>query len=160
MQNIIFRESTMYARKFAAALGLALLAACGRNDAPPAMDASLSGDLALASSSQPYPQQQFMSPMEQQGYAPVYAQPVASRGGYSQPVARAPRPRTTSTSTSSSSGEIVHRNTKRDAAIGATAGAVIGATTSRNKTKGAIIGAAAGAVLGGIVGHTVDVDRQ
>lgn len=150
----------MYAKKFAAALAIAFLAACSRNEAPP-MDASLSGDLALASSSQPYPQQQFMSPMEQQGYAPVYAQPVASRGGYSQPAARTqPRPRTTSTSTSRGSGEIVHRNTKRDAAIGATAGAVIGATTSRNKTKGAIIGAAAGAVIGGIVGHTVDVDRQ
>jgi uncharacterized protein YcfJ len=149
----------MYARKFAAALGIAFLAACSGNDTPP-MDASLSGDLALASSSQPYPQQQFMSPMEQQGYAGGYAQPVANRGGYSQPVAR---PRTTSaprTTSTSGSGQIVRRNTKRDAVIGATAGAVIGATTSRNKTKGAIIGAAAGAVLGGIVGHTVDVERQ
>lgn len=150
----------MYASRFAAALGLVFLAACGGNEEPP-MDASLSGDLALASSSQPYPQQQFMSPMEQQGYAPVYAQPVASRGGYSQPVVRTqPRPRTTSTSTSTGSGQIVRRNTRRDAVIGATAGAVIGATTSRNKTKGAIIGAAAGAVIGGIVGHTVDVERQ
>jgi hypothetical protein len=153
----------MYARKIAASLGLALLAACGRNDAPPAMDASLSGDLALASSSQPYQQQQFMTPGEM-SYAGGYAQPVAARGGYSQPASRTTtRPRTstsTRTSVPSGSGEIVVRNTKRDAVIGATAGAVIGATTSRNKTKGAIIGAAAGAVLGGIVGHTVDVERQ
>lgn len=148
----------MYARKFAAALGIAFLAACSGNDTPP-MDASLSGDLALASSSQPYPQQQFMSPMEQ-GYAGGYAQPVANRSGYSQPVAR-PRTSTTTRSTSTSgSGQIVRRNTRRDAVIGATAGAVIGATTSRDKAKGAIIGAAAGAVLGGIIGHTVDVERQ
>lgn len=143
----------MYARKLAAALGIAFLAACSGSDIPP-MDASLSGDLALASSSQPY-QQQFMSPMEQ-GFAPV-----SSRSGSAQPAAR-PRARTTASpsSTSTGSGEIVRRNTKRDAVIGAAAGAVIGATTSRNKTKGAIIGAAAGAVLGGIVGHTVDVERQ
>lgn len=151
----------MYARKIAATLGLALLAACGRNDAPPAMDASLSGDLALASSSQPYQPQQFMAPGEM-SYAGGYAQPVAARGGYSRPAPRTTtRPRTSTSRTSTSgSGEIVVRNTKRDAVIGATAGAVIGATTSRNKTKGAIIGAAAGAVLGGIVGHTVDVERQ
>jgi uncharacterized protein YcfJ len=149
----------MYARRLAAALGIVVLAACSGNDTPP-MDASLSGDLALASSSQPYQQQQFMSPTEQ-AYAGGYARPVSSRGGYSQPAARPPaRTTSRSTSTSSGSGEIVHRNTKRDAVIGATAGAVIGASTSRNKTKGAIIGAAAGAVLGGIVGHTVDVDRQ
>jgi hypothetical protein len=49
------------------------------------------------------------------------------------------------------------RNTKRDAVIGAAAGAVLGASTSRDKLKGAIIGAAAGGILGGIIGHTVDV---
>jgi outer membrane lipoprotein SlyB len=51
------------------------------------------------------------------------------------------------------------RNTKRDAVIGAAAGAVLGATVSRDKVKGGIIGAAAGAVLGGIIGHTIDVKK-
>ena len=43
---------------------LALLAACGRKD-DTALDDSLRNDLALASSVQPYQQQQFVSPMEQ-----------------------------------------------------------------------------------------------
>ncbi|HSJ24863.1 MAG TPA: glycine zipper 2TM domain-containing protein [Longimicrobiales bacterium] len=49
-------------------------------------------------------------------------------------------------------------NAKRDAAIGAAGGAVIGATVagSGNRVRGAIIGGAAGAVLGGVIGHTVD----
>jgi hypothetical protein len=55
---------------------------------------------------------------------------------------------------------VVERNTRRDAAIGAAAGAVIGAATSRNKVKGAVIGAAAGGVLGAIIGHNVDVKKK
>jgi hypothetical protein len=51
------------------------------------------------------------------------------------------------------------RNTRRDAAIGAVAGGVLGAVTSRDKVKGAVIGAVAGGVLGGIIGHTVDVKQ-
>ena len=50
-------------------------------------------------------------------------------------------------------------HTKRDAVIGAAAGAVSGAVIGRN-VKGAVIGAAAGGVLGAIVGSTVDVDRR
>lgn len=152
----------MNAKMFAAAIAIAVLGACNKSEPVP-MDASLSGDLALAASSQPYQPQQFVSPMEQ-GYAPVYAQPAVYRP---QPVASAPRQRTTTRAPQQStrypapegSGEVI-RNTKRDAVIGAAAGAVIGATTSRNKTKGAIVGAAVGGVLGGIVGHTIDVERR
>ena len=145
----------MNARKFAAAIAIVVLGACSSRDEAP-IDPSLSGDLALAASSQPYQPQQYVSPMEQ-GYA--------QQAVYRQPVYSAPRQRTTTTrapqpSAPRGSGEIVHRNTRRDAVIGATAGAVIGATTSRDKTKGAIVGAAVGGVLGGIVGHTIDVDRQ
>jgi hypothetical protein len=68
-----------------------------------------------------------------------------SSGGYSYPSAPAPRP--------------VVKHTKRDAAIGAGAGAVIGAVTSRDKLKGGIIGAAAGAILGGVIGNNVDIQR-
>jgi outer membrane lipoprotein SlyB len=55
---------------------------------------------------------------------------------------------------------VVVKHTKRDAAIGAGAGAVIGAVTSRNKVKGAIIGGAAGAILGGVIGNNVDKTKK
>jgi len=145
-----------------------LAAACGRDSAK--TDDALKNDLALASQAQPYNAQQFTSPSEM-GY--VYN---PATGQY-QPVPRyqTPQPapvyrtaaRTTARRASTSSGSRVIytqpaepiRHTKRDAAIGAAAGAVIGATVSRDKVKGGLIGAAAGAVLGGIIGHTVDVQK-
>ncbi len=54
----------------------------------------------------------------------------------------------------------VVKHTKRDATIGAAAGAVIGATTSRNKVKGAIIGGTAGAILGAVIGNNVDKTKK
>ncbi|HEY7232802.1 MAG TPA: YMGG-like glycine zipper-containing protein [Gemmatimonadaceae bacterium] len=108
-------------------------------------------------------------------YANPYGYPVANAAyGYPQQVqtvARSPYPATTTRRASSSgvsrssgsSGTYSRqpaepiRNTKRDAVIGAAAGAVLGASSSRDKLKGAIIGAAAGGILGGIIGHTVDV---
>jgi hypothetical protein len=156
---------------------LALLGACSRsNDARP--DDALKNDLALAAQAQPYQAQQFVSPSEQPyvGYGtPQQYNAVAS---YPQPVMRAPAPapvrRTTTTRSSSSSRgsssgtyypapaptpRPVVKHTKRDAAIGAGAGAVIGAVTSRDKIKGGLIGAAAGAILGGVIGNNVDVQR-
>ena len=144
-----------------------LAAACGRDSAK--TDDALKNDLALASQAQPFAAQQFTSPSEM-GYAynPYTGQyqPVPR---YQTPVAQAPVQRTVRRTTSRSSGSgtrVIYRqpaepirHTKRDAAIGAAAGAVIGATTSRDKIKGGLIGAAAGAVLGGIVGHTIDVDK-
>src|SRR5690349_17737785 len=55
--------------------------------------------------------------------APARRTSSASSGTYSAP---APAPTTTT----------VQKNTKRDAAIGAAAGAIIGAATSRDKVKG------------------------
>jgi uncharacterized membrane protein len=52
------------------------------------------------------------------------------------------------------------KNTKRDAAIGAGAGAIIGAATSRDKLKGGVIGAAAGGILGAVIGNNVDVKKK
>jgi YmgG-like glycine-zipper protein len=158
------------------------LGACGRGSRSAADDA-LRNDLALASQAQAYQPQQFMSPTEQgmNPYANPYGYPTANAPyGYPQPngypqqiqtVARSPYPATTTARRSSSgvsrssgsSGTYSRqpaepvRNTKRDAVIGAAAGAVLGASTSRDKVKGAIIGAAAGGILGGIIGHTVDV---
>lgn len=50
----------------------------------------------------------------------------------------------------------VEKHPGRDAAIGAGAGAVLGAATSKNKVKGGIIGAAAGGILGAVIGNNVD----
>ena len=104
-------------------------AACGKS-APD--DAALKNDLALAS----------------QQFVPITSAKIGSRSSagtvYSEP---APQPTR------------VIKHTKRDAAIGAVAGAVIGAATSRDKVKGGLIGAAAGAILGGVIGNNVDVKR-
>jgi hypothetical protein len=148
----------------------ALVAACGRNGAPAADDA-LKNDLALASQAQPYNAQQFMSPTEA-GYTgqPNSAQQLQAVAR--QPVYRAPVRRTSSASRSSGSRSsggyypapapqtTVEKHTTRDAAIGAAAGAVLGATASRDKVKGGLIGAAAGAILGGVIGNNVDVQRK
>ena len=146
-----------------------LAAACGRGDTAKVDDA-LKNDLALASQAQPYNPQQFTSPTEM-GYAynPYTGQfqpvPKLTQPQTVQRVASRPAVRRTASRESSGSRVIYTqpaepiRHTKRDAAIGAVSGAVIGATVSRDKVKGGLIGAAAGAVLGGIIGHTVDVEK-
>jgi len=158
-----------------AAAAVLAVSACGRSNRSGADDA-LKNDLALASQAQAYQPQQFMSPTEQgmNPYGNPYGNPAAnSPYGYPQQVqtvSRSPYPttrrRSSSSGVSRSSGSTGTysrqpaepvRNTKRDAVIGAAAGAVLGASTSRDKVKGAIIGAAAGGILGGIIGHTVDV---
>jgi hypothetical protein len=149
---------------------LALLGACRGGDSRP--DDALKNDLALAAQAQPYQAQQFVSPGEQL-YGPN-GQPLAYTGA--APVTRAPAPvyrapaRRTSTArrSSGSSGTYypapaperkVVKHTGRDAAIGAGAGAIIGAATSRDKLKGGLIGAAAGGILGAVIGNNVDVQR-
>jgi hypothetical protein len=154
-----------------------LAAACSRDKAP--TDDALKNDLALAAQAQPYNPQQFASPTElgyvydpatgQYRQVPQLQAPAAQQPVYrtvSRPTTTTRRASSSSSSSRSSGTRVVYqpapepiRHTKRDAAIGAAAGAVIGATTSRDKLKGAIIGGAAGAVLGGIIGHTVDVKR-
>lgn len=148
--------------------------ACSR-DSKPALDDALKNDLALASQAQAYNPQQVISPTEggyslapQPQYAPRTVQTVAR-----QPVSTARRTTTTarrsSTSGSRSTGgsypaeqapERVVKHTHRDAAIGAAAGAILGAATSRDKVKGGIIGAAAGGILGAVIGNNVDVERK
>jgi uncharacterized protein YcfJ len=149
-------------------------AACGRDDNARS-DNGLQNDLALAAQAQAYMPQQFTSPSEM-GYAynpytgqfqpvPRFTTPAPqAQAPVVQRVSTAPVRRTTTRA--STSPRVIYteraepiRHTKRDAAIGAAAGAVIGATVSRDKVKGGLIGAAAGAVLGGIIGHTVDVER-
>jgi YmgG-like glycine-zipper protein len=59
-----------------------------------------------------------------------------------------------------SSGGGVEKHTQRDAAIGAAAGAVIGATASHNKVKGGLIGAAVGGIVGAVIGNNVDKTKK
>jgi uncharacterized protein YcfJ len=133
------------------------------------VDDALNSDLSTAAQANPYTPLDSVTAAERAGTAPakaltstaprtVYRAPVrrtttrstSSGGTYSsQPVYSAPAPQQT-----------VVKHTKRDAAIGAGAGAVIGAVTSRNKVKGAIIGGAAGAILGGVIGNNVDKTKK
>jgi uncharacterized protein YcfJ len=143
-----------------------LVMACGGNDKK--VDEALNADLATAAQARPFTPLDSITAAERAGLATPAVAPAALRstasaprttvrrttarrssGTYSsQPVYSAPAPRQ------------VIKHTKRDAAIGAVAGAAIGAATSRNKVKGAIIGGAAGAILGGVIGNNIDKERR
>jgi hypothetical protein len=142
-----------------------------------AVDDALRNDLALAASSQPYQPQQFVSPMEQGYYAQNPAAVQYAPRGYSpyyQPAPQqvvyrtAPTARRSSSSGSYGSGTIyrapaptVTKHTKRDAAIGAAAGAIIGSQVhKKDRLLGGVVGAAAGAILGGAIGNNVDIDKH
>jgi len=121
------------------------VAACKGNNGK--VDDALNSDLSMAS--QPYNQLDSVSAAER-----------AARSG------SATRTTTTRTHYSSSSGSSarsapapsthIEKHTGRDAAIGAGAGAVLGAVTSKDKVKGGVIGAAAGGILGAVIGNNVD----
>ncbi len=151
----------------------ALAFACSKGDQQAAADSALNSDLSTAAASRPYTPLDSITAAERAGTATSTA---ALRSSNTAPrtVYRAPVRRTTTTRRSSSGGTyssapvysapapapVEVKHTKRDAAIGAGAGAVIGAVTSRNKVKGAIIGGAAGAILGGIIGNNVDKTKK
>ena len=148
--------------------------ACSKGDSKmTAADSALNSDLSTAAASRPYTPLDSITAAERAGVASSTA-PTALRSTSTAPRTTVRRTTTARRSTTSrSSGtyssapvysapapqqEVKH--TKRDAAIGAGAGAVIGAVTSRNKVKGAIIGGAAGAILGGIIGNNVDKSKK
>jgi YmgG-like glycine-zipper protein len=144
--------------------------ACGGPDKK--VDAALNSDLSTAAQATPYTPLDSITAAER-ARAGTAAPATALRSTSTAP--RTTVRRTTTTRRSSSSGGTyssapvysapapqpqVVKHTKRDAAIGAGAGAVIGAVTSRNKVKGAIIGGAAGAILGGVIGNNVDKTKK
>ena len=149
----------------------ALAFACSKGDTKTAADSALNSDLSTAAASRPYTPLDSITAAERAG---TTVAPAALRSNTAAPrtVYRAPARRTTTTRRSSSGGgtyssapapapaPVIVKHTKRDAAIGAGAGAVIGAVTSKNKVKGAIIGGAAGAILGGIIGNNVDKTKK
>jgi len=148
----------------------ALAFACSKGDNQTAADSALNSDLSTAAASQPYTPLDSITAAERNGTTPASATSLRSTSTAPRTVYRAPVRRTTSTRSSSSASApvysapapapVVVKHTKRDAAIGAGAGAVIGAVTSRNKVKGAIIGGAAGAILGGVIGNNVDKTKR
>ncbi|HMH84848.1 MAG TPA: YMGG-like glycine zipper-containing protein [Gemmatimonadaceae bacterium] len=143
--------------------------ACGGNDKK--VDDALNSDLSTAAQATPYTPLDSITAAERAGTATAKSTALRSTSTAPRTTVR----RTTTTRRSSSSGGTyssapvysapapqpqVVKHTKRDAAIGAGAGAVIGAVTSRNKVKGAIIGGAAGAILGGVIGNNVDKTKK
>jgi hypothetical protein len=149
-------------------LPAALLAfACGGNDKK--IDDALNADLSTAAQARPYTPLDSITAAERAGVATAVA-PTALRSTSAAPRTTTVR-RTTARRSSSSGQRVVYqpapapqprivKHTKRDAAIGAGAGAIIGAVTSKNKVKGAIIGGAAGAILGGVIGNNVDKEKK
>jgi YmgG-like glycine-zipper protein len=134
--------------------------ACGGNDKK--VDDALNADLSTAAQATPYTPLDSITAAERAGTAGLTSTAPATRTVYrapvrrttttrSSPVYRAPAPAPQPT---------IVKHTKRDAAIGAGAGAIIGAVTSKNKVKGAIIGGAAGAIIGGVIGNNVDKTKK
>jgi YMGG-like Gly-zipper len=148
--------------------------ACGGNDKK--VDEALNSDLSTAAQAGPYTPLDSITAAERAGVATTTAPATALRSTATAPRTTVRRTSTARRSTSSGSSggsyssapvysapapqPTVVKHTKRDAAIGAGAGAVIGAVTSKNKVKGAIIGGAAGAILGGIIGNNVDKTKK
>ena len=130
------------------------------------VDDALNSDLSTAAQAQPYTPLDSITAAERAGVAPTSN---SLRSTSTAPRTTVRRATTTRSSSSRASAPVysapapqptVVKHTKRDAAIGAGAGAVIGAVTSKNKVKGAIIGGAAGAILGGVIGNNVDKTKK
>jgi hypothetical protein len=147
-----------------AVLPLILIAfGCNGNDSKKVDDA-LNSDLSLASQANPVTPADSISALERARADSLAARPVSAPA----PVAVTHRTVVHHVYEGSSSGASsarrapathIEKNTKRDAAIGAGAGAIIGAVTSKNKVKGGVIGAAAGGILGAVIGNNVDKKR-
>lgn len=146
---------------------LMVAVACGR-DSGQSVDSALDNDLRLAGEAYT-PSFDSISALEQMNSETQLTATQPQRTA-AAPVRSTTAPRaTTARRTSSGSGTVARapqpvvvtkKNTGRDAAIGATAGAVLGATTSRNKVKGGLIGAAIGGIAGAVIGNNVDVKRD
>jgi hypothetical protein len=143
--------------------------ACGGSDKK--VDSALNSDLSTAAQAQPYTPLDSITAAERARGATT---PASNSLRSTTTAPRTTVRRTTTARRSSSSGgtyssapvysapapaPVVVKHTKRDAAIGAGAGAVIGAVAGHS-VKGAIIGGAAGAILGGVIGNNVDKTKK
>jgi hypothetical protein len=134
------------------------------------VDDALNSDLSTAAQATPYtPLDSITAAERARAGTPAGATSLTSTAPRTSTVRRTTSTRSSSSRSSGSAPvysapapapQQVVKHTKRDAAIGAGAGAVIGAVTSKNKVKGAIIGGAAGAILGGVIGNNVDKTKK
>lgn len=150
-------------------LPVALLAfGCKGTDSKP-VDSALDSDLSLASQAHASTPADSISAAERtranfaaSSRSPVAAAPVIEHRTIVHHVyesgSRGSSPYPAGTYTPAPRGPVDHveKNTGRDAAIGAGAGAILGAATSKNKISGGLIGAAAGGILGAVIGNNVD----
>ena len=136
------------------------LVACHRGDEARA-DSALNRDLNLVTPNDSA--LMIVSPAERTRLEAERVRASASRTPLSAATSGSRVPRSSggevarSTSTAQPPSRVV-KHTKRDAAIGAAAGAVIGGVT--HGTKGAVIGGAAGGILGAVIGNNVDKKKK
>jgi hypothetical protein len=83
---------------------------------------------------------------------------AASSPTPSRPAGRVARASSGEVATPAPTSSRIVKHTKRDAAIGAAAGAVIGGVT--HGAKGAVVGGAAGGILGAVIGNNVDKKKK
>jgi|SwirhisoilCB2_FD_contig_41_20706076_length_606_multi_4_in_0_out_0_1 hypothetical protein len=139
-----------------AILPLVVLAfGCKGNDSKKVDDA-LNSDLSLASQAHPMTPADSVSALERSRTNSLATQQTATAPVTHRTVVHHVYEGSSGSSAARSSGTHIEKNTNRDAAIGAGAGAIIGAVTSKNKVKGGVIGAAAGGILGAVIGNNVD----
>jgi hypothetical protein len=138
-----------------AILPLVVLAfGCKGNDSKKVDDA-LNSDLSLASQANPGTPADSVSALERARANSLAPQRATTAPAAQRTVVHHVYERSGS-SAAPAPATHVEKNTKRDAAIGAGAGAILGAVTSKNKVKGGVIGAAAGGILGAVIGNNVD----
>lgn len=126
-------------------------AACSKDKAA---DAALQNDLTLAAQARQAVTLDSISAVER-----ANAHRAAATTGSTHTSTSSTTRRTSSGGSVTSEHTVTDKNTKRDAAIGAAAGAIIGGA-STHSVKGGVIGAAAGAILGGVVGNNVDIKKK
>lgn len=145
-------------KTFIFAPAIVFAAACSKDKAP---DPALANDLTLAAQARQAVTLDSISAVEranaQRAAAPTGR--VSTHAATTSSPHRASGGGTANSGGTATEHTVTEKNTNRDAAIGAAAGAIIGGA-STHSVKGGVIGAAAGAILGGVVGNNVDIHKK
>ena len=134
-----------------AVLPFVLLAFGCKGSDSKATDAALNSDLSLASQAHPMTPADSVSALER-----AKANSAVAPGAVTHRTVVHHVYQGSGSSAQRAPSTHIEKNTNRDAAIGAGAGAIIGAVTSRDKLKGGVIGGVAGGILGAVIGNNVD----
>ncbi len=153
-------------KTFIFAPAIVFAAACSKDKAP---DPALANDLTLAAQARQAVTLDSISAVEranaQRAAAPTGRVSTHAATTSNHAATTSSQHRASSGGTANTDGgattehTVTEKNTNRDAAIGAAAGAIIGGA-STHSVKGGVIGAAAGAILGGVVGNNVDIHKK